>query len=146
MEKNIDENDELEDMRSYFIKDKASKNGHLLFSDFEKIMKEVRVNQKLIDIVLKFLRNYTMKDYMNFEDFKNIMTNIYFRQSFKHKKNYLFKMLLTICNEKSSIKASQLIEILQIENKEYKLSGTINEKNFVNTFYNHNISFNHCRF
>ena len=130
MEKNIDENDELEDMRSYFIKDKASKNGHLLFSDFEKIMKEVRVNQKLIDIVLKFLRNYTMKDYMNFEDFKNIMTNIYFRQSFKHKKNYLFKMLLTICNEKSSIKASQLIEILQIENKEYKLSGTINEKNF----------------
>jgi len=128
--KNIDEGDELEEMRNFFNKDKASKNGHLLFTDFEAIMKEVRVNQKLIDLVIKFLKIYTMKDYMNFEDFKNLMSNIYTRQSFKHKKNYLFKMLLTICNEKSSIKASQLLDILQIENKEYKLSGTINEKNF----------------
>ena len=126
----LDEGDELEEMRNYFIKDKASKNGHLLFSDFETIMKEIRVNQKLIDLVIKFLRIYTMKDYMNFEDFKNLMSNIYTRQSFKHKKNYLFKMLLTICNEKSSIRESQLLEILQIENKDYKLSGTINEKSF----------------
>ena len=128
--KNIDEGDELEEMRDYFIRDKATKNGHLLFSDFETIMKEIRVNQKLIDLVIKFLKIYTMKDYMNFKDFKNLMSNIYTRQSFKHKKNYLFKMLLTICNEKSSIKATQLLEILQIENKEYKLSGTINEKSF----------------
>ena len=127
---NRDEGDELEEMRSFFIKDKATKNGHLLFSDFENIMKELRVNQKLIDLVIKFLKIYTMRDYMNFEDFKNIMSNIYTRQSFKHKKNYLFKMLLTICNERNSIKESQLIEILQIENKEYKPTGTINEKNF----------------
>ena len=36
--KNNDEGDELEEMRTFFIKDKATKNGHLLFSDFENIM------------------------------------------------------------------------------------------------------------
>ena len=133
MNDNLNNTDELEEMRSYFNRDKAVKNGHLPFGEFEKIMKDLRVNQKLIDIILKFLKNYTMKDYLNFEDFKSLMSNIYFRVAFKNKKIFLFKMLLTIFNEKSSIKASQLGKILQIENKEYKSSGAIDENSFISS-------------
>ena len=39
-------------------------------------------------------------------------------------------MLLTISNEKSSIETSKLAKILKIENKEFKPSGTIDEKSF----------------
>ena len=130
MNLNINSSDELEEMRKNFNAEKTVKNGHLPFTDFEKIMKEYRVNQKLIDLIIKFLKFYTMKDYLNFEDFKNLMSNIYFRESLTQKKKFLFKMILTIANEKTSIKASQFCKILQIENKEYKPSGTIDEKTF----------------
>ena len=126
----INNSDELEEMRNYFNRDKLVNNGHLSFSNFEKIMKEYRVNQKLIDIIIKFLRFYTMKNYLNFEDFKNLMSNINFRESITSKKYFLFKMILTISNEKSSIKASQFCHILQIENKDYNPTGTIDEKTF----------------
>ena len=127
---NINSSDELEEMRNNFNSEKSVKNGHLPFTNFEKIMKEYRVNQKLIDLIIKFLKLYTMKDYLNFEDFKNLMSNIYFPVSLTQKKNFLFKMVLTIANEKTSIKASQFCKILQIENKDYKQSGTIDEKTF----------------
>ena len=71
-----------------------------------------------------------MKDYINFQDFKSLMANIYYRVSYKQKKKSLFKMLLTISNEKSSIETSKLAKILKIENKEFKPSGTIDEKSF----------------
>jgi hypothetical protein len=71
-----------------------------------------------------------MKNYLNFEDFKRLMSNLYFRVSIKDKKQFLFKMILTIANEKSSIKASQLCKILQIENKDIKPQGTFDEESF----------------
>ena len=127
---NINSSDELEEMRYHFNMDKSINNGHLPFVYFENIMKELRVNQKLIDIIIKFLKNYTMKDYLNFEDFKNLMSNLYFRVSITHKKQFLFKMILAITNEKTSIKMSQLCKILKIDNKDYKPQGTLDEKGF----------------
>jgi len=98
---NINASDELEEMKYYFNKDSSVVSGHLPFSAFEEIMKKLRVNQKLIDIIIKYLKNHTMKDYINFQDFKDLMSNIYFRVSYKQKKKSLFKMLLTISNEKT---------------------------------------------
>ena len=126
----VNNSDELEEMRYYFNRNKLVSNGYLSFSNFDKIMRECRVDPKLIDLIIKFLKFYTMKDYLNFEDFKNLMSNIYFRESITNKKKFLFKMILTISNEKTSIKASQFGKILQIENKDYKPSGTIDEKTF----------------
>ena len=128
--KNLNNEDDLEVMRANFNLEKSVTNGRLLFSNFEKLMKEIRVNQKLIDVVIKYLKNYTMKDYLNFDDFKNLMSNIYHPVSTLNKKQFLFKMILTIANAKSSIKMSELIKILQIENKDYNPSGTIDEKKF----------------
>ena len=128
--KNLTDEDDLEEMRKHFNMENSVTNGRLLFSNFEQLMKEIRVNQKLIDIVIKFLKNYTMKDYLKFEDFKNLMSNIYHHVSITHKKKFLFKMILTIANAKSSIKADELCKIIQIDNTEYKPSGTIDEKSF----------------
>ena len=127
---NKNSDDELEEMRSSFNMLKSVNNGHLPFINLEQIMKEFRINQKLVNVIIQFLKAYTMKDYLKFEDFKNLMTNIYFRVSMTEKKRFLFKMILTIANEKSSIKANQFCKILQIENKDYKPSGTFDEKTF----------------
>ena len=119
--------DELEEMRIPFNNDiPAVKNGHLDFKSFEKIMNEYRVNQKLINLLLQYLKIYTMKDYMNFEDFKYIMSNIYEPVSNKNKKKFLFNMIYSIAKEKSKIQISQLFKILQIENKNFNPSETIN--------------------
>ena len=131
MNVNINSSDELEEMRPNFFREKSVTNGHLPLINFENIMKEFRINQKLIDIIVKFLKYYTMKDYIIFEDFQNLMSNLYFRVSVTQKKVFLFKMILAISNEKTSIKASQLAKILKIENKEFKPSGTIDEKKFL---------------
>ena len=130
IDESINASDELEGMKYYFNRDNSVVSGHMPFSAFEKIMKELRVNQKLIDIIITFLKNHTMKDYINFQDFKNLMSNIYYRVSYKQKKKSLFKMLLTISNEKSSIEIKKLAKILKIENKEFKPSGTIDENSF----------------
>ena len=60
------------------------------------------------------------------------MFNIYSGQSHSKKKSFLFKMILTICNQKTTIKASQLIKILQIDNKDCTLEGNINQNEFEN--------------
>ena len=119
--------DELEEMRIPFNNDiSAVKNGHLDFKSFEKMMKEYRVNQKLINLIIQYLKIYTMKDYMIFEDFKYIMSNIYEPVSNKNKKKFLFNMIYSIAKEESKIQISQLFKILQIENKNYNPQETIN--------------------
>ena len=116
---NVKDLDELEQMRIPFNNDKpAVIDGHLNLKAFEKIMLEFRVNQKLINLVIQFLKSYTMRDYMNFEDFKYLMSNIYYPVSISDKRMFLFKMILTICNEENSIEVSKLYKILQIENKD----------------------------
>ena len=112
-------NENLEQMRIPFNNDIESViNGHMNFKSFEKIMTDLRVNQKLINLVIQYLKKYTMKDYMNFDDFKYLISNIDYQVSDTDKKYFLFKMILSISNEKSSINKSKLYNILQIDNKD----------------------------
>ena len=115
--KNIDE---LEQMRIPFNNDnEAVSNGHMSFKSFEKIMNELRVDKKLINLIIKYLKFYTMKDYMNFEDFKYLMSNIYYPIKEGNKLKFLYKMIFALANEKSStIEVKKLIKIIEIENKE----------------------------
>ena len=122
--------DELENMEKPFNSDPLVIKGHLSFSNFEKIMTELRTDKKLIDLIIKYLKRNTMKDSINFKDFKNLMFNIYSKQSLTNKRSFLFKMILTIYNQKNSIKANQLKKIFEINDKECKLEGNIDKDSF----------------
>ena len=129
---NINRNDLFNKMEQPFLYDKLVNKGHLSFDNLEKMFDEYQVNKKLVSIIINYLKIDTMKNSINFIDFKNLMFNIYSDQSHSKKKTFLFKMILTICNQKISIKASQLIKILQIDNKDCKLEGNINQNDFEN--------------
>ena len=129
---NISRNDLFNKMEQPFLLDKLVIKGHLSFDNLEKMFNEYQVNKKLVSIIINYLKIDTMKNSINFTDFKNLMYNIYSDQSHSKKKSFLFKMILTICNQKTSIKASQLIKILQIDNKDCKLEGNIDQKEFEN--------------
>jgi len=110
---------DLEQMKDLFNKDCSNdKSGHLNFKSFEKILKDIRVNQKLINLIIQYLKAYTMKDYINFDDFKYLMSNIYDPLQIDVKKKFLFQMIYTIANVESSIKTEKLTKILQIDDKE----------------------------
>ena len=122
--------DDLETMERPFKVDKLVTKGHLSFANFEIIMKDLDVNKKLIDLIIKYLQRNTMKDSINFNDFKNLMLNVYAKQSVTNKKSFLFKMILTIYNQKNSIKANQLKKIFEIDDKECKVEGIIDKQEF----------------
>ena len=124
-------NNELNTMKFYFEKQTASNRKHLSFDDFKNMLLEINVNQKLINLLINFMKCYTMKDYIIFEDFKYLMSHLYDRVSYSDKKKFLFKIILMVANQKISIKASQLAKILNIENNDYNPNGTINESNFL---------------
>jgi len=126
--KDLNNSYDLEQMKNSFNKDCSNdKNGHLYFKSFEKILKDIRVNQKLINLIIQYLKAYTMKDYLNFEDFKYLMSNIYEPIKIDEKRKFLYKMIYTIANVQSSIKTSKLIKILQIDNKEIEKKEIILE-------------------
>ena len=128
--------DELEQMRIPFNNDTpAVVNGYLYFNSFEKIMTEFRVNKKLIDLIIQYLKCYTMKDHMNFEDFKYLMSNIYDPVSITEKREFLFKMITTIANEKSGIKIGKLIKIFGIENTDINQEETIDLENLEGSLF-----------
>ena len=129
----VNNSDELEEMRYYFNRNKLVSNGYLSFSNFDKIMRECRVDPKLIDLIIKFLKFYTMKDYLNFEDFKNLMSNIYFRESITNKKKFLFKMISTINKNETRLTFEQISKYLNIKNEgEFSINGKLDEENFMN--------------
>ena len=129
---NINRNDLFNKMEQPFLLDKLVIKGHLSFDNLEKMFQEYQVNKKLVSIIINYLKIDTMKNSINFTDFKNLMFNIYSGQSHSKKKSFLFKMILTICNQKTTIKASQLIKILHIDNKDCTLEGNINQNEFEN--------------
>ena len=129
---NLNKKDLFDKMEQPFLLDKLVVKGHLSFDNLEKMFEEYKVNKKLVAIIINYLKIDTMKNSINFNDFKNLMLNIFSEQSHTKKKLFLFKMILIICNQKTSIKALQLIQILQIDNKECKLEGNINQNDFEN--------------
>ena len=127
---NLNKTDPLSKIDQSFLLDKLSPNGHLSFSNFEKMMKEYQVNNKLIELIKKYLESYTMKDSINLNGFKDLISNVYDLTKLGKKKDFLFEMISTIYNQKNAIKANQLNEILKIENKECKLEKDIDKTTF----------------
>ena len=119
-------------MEQPFLRDKLVSRGHLSFENLEIMMQEYQVNKKLIDIIIKYLKIVTMKNSIIFDDFKNLMININAEQSHSKKKSFLFKMILTIFNQKISVRGSQLKKILQIENNDVSEEGKINQSDLEN--------------
>ena len=119
-------------MEQPFLRDKLVSRGHLSFENLEIMMQEYQVNKKLIDIIIKYLKIVTMKNSIIFDDFKNLMININAEQSHSKKKSFLFKMILTILNQKISVRGSQLKKILQIENNDVSEEGKINQSDLEN--------------
>ena len=126
----------LNKIKPYFLSDKLLSNGHLSFKNFEKLMKEYRVNEKLINLIIKYLKAYTMKDSINFNDFKEIISYIYDPKNITNKKNFLFKMILAFHNEKSTIKGTQLKKFFEIDNKECNIEEEIDLDKFQNLINN----------
>ena len=122
--------DLLDKIEPHFLVDKLVIDKHLTFDNFGKMMDEYDVHKKLIELITKYLNAYTMKESINFNDFKKIMSYVYDIKDNKKKRDFLLEIILTIFHRKNSIKASQLKEIFQIENKECKLEGIIKANSF----------------
>ena len=113
-----------------FLNDVLVIDGHLPFTNFEKMMKEFYVAQNLIDLIIKYLKSYTMKESINFNDFKELLLYVHDINNNNKKKEFLFNMILIIYNRKKSIKGNQLKELLKIEDNECKLKDEIDHDAF----------------
>ena len=122
-------NDLFTSIKNPFQNDKKLiEKGRMSLINLEKLMKEYCNNQKLIDLILKYLDLLNMKNSINFDDFRNLMIDI----NPENRKAFLYKVILKISNQKDSIKGSQLKEILKIENNECILEDNIDRTAFEN--------------
>ena len=122
--------DSFEIIKKGFSKDKLVIKEHLSFENLKKIMKEFRVNEKLIKLIMNYFEAYTLKNSINFKDFNELIFNDKNSNVSANKKSILFKMILTIYNQKSELKGEQLKNFFEIENNECKLEEVINQKKF----------------
>ena len=122
--------DSFEIIKKGFLKDKLVIKEHLSFENLKKIMKEFRVNEKLIKLIMNYFEAYTLKNSINFKDFNELIFNDKNSNVSANKKSILFKMILTIYNQKSELKGEQLKNFFEIENNECKLEEVINQKKF----------------
>ena len=130
--KNGKTEDSFEEIKQKFSKDELVVKAHLSFENLEKLMKEYKVNEKLIKLIIKYFKAYTMKNSINFNDFMDLILKI---KNLKDKdkgtkKSFLFKMILTIHNQKTELKGEELKNFFQIENEECKLEEVINQEKF----------------
>ena len=79
---------------------------------------------------MNYFEAYTLKNSINFKDFNELIFNDKNSNVSANKKSILFKMILTIYNQKSELKGEQLKNFFEIENNECKLEGVINQKKF----------------
>ena len=124
--------DLIDQIEKPFLNDKLVVKGHLSFDNLKKMMKGYSVDEKLINLIVKYLEISTMKNSIIFSDFKNLISDIIFKNSEQEKKNLLFRMILAIYNRKESIKGNQLKEIFNIQNEECKLEENIDKNKFDN--------------
>ena len=88
-------NDLFANIKNPFQSDKKLiEKGRMPLINLEKLMKEYCDNQKLIDLILKYLDLLNMKNSINFDDFRNLMIDI----NPENRKAFLYKVLLKIMN------------------------------------------------
>ncbi len=109
---NFNINDFIDSMKSGF--DSLTKNTKeiLYLSDFRKLMIDANINDKMISLVIEYIRKITQKDYCSFSDIKYIFLNLNYSVPFAQKKRFLFKMILTICGKDNKVTLKQLFEYL----------------------------------
>jgi len=130
---NADKNDEsLEKIKPLFLKDKLVVKDHLPLENLEKLMIEFRVNKNLIDLIINYLKSHTMKDSINFNDFKDLISHVYDLNDLTKKKDFLFKLMLAFYNKKTELKGSQIKKFFKIEDEICKLEDIYDQKKFQN--------------
>ena len=130
---NEDKNeDPLEKIKPLFLKDKLVIKDHLSLENLEKLMIEFRVNKNLIDLIINYFKSHTMKDSINFNDFKDLISHVYDLNDLTKKKDFLFKLMLAFYNQKAELKGSQIKKFFKIEDEICKLEDVYDQEKFQN--------------
>ena len=115
-EENIENN--LDTMKNSYDSLTRNTNNIFYFKDFQILLQKSQIHKKLINLVIEYLRKYTQKDYCCFNDVKYIFTNLNYSLPINDKKKFIFKMILTICEEKNKLTYDQINKYLNIDYNE----------------------------
>ena len=113
-------------------------NNVISFKIFKGILKNANTHKNIINLVIDYLKKYTLRDYCLFEDFKYIFANLNYSLSLNDKKIFIFKMMLKIYNQDNKLSYDQISKYLDIdyeENKKVKkeiILDLFEEKEFLN--------------
>ena len=116
--------DNLETMKSGYDS-LTSQTKHILYlSDFIKYLKQFDINQKIINLIIDYLKKITEKDFCSYNDIKHIFSNLNYSSNLTDKKKFILKMIFTIFgNDKND----NIVSLKQIY--EYLDLNSLNEKN-----------------
>ena len=106
--------DNLDTMKDGFDNLTNRTKGVLYLKDFNKSLKKVGLNSKMINLIIDYLKAYTQKDYCSFNDIKYIFSNLNNTLDLSIKKRFLFNMILNIYKEKSKLSYKQIYKYLYI--------------------------------
>ena len=124
--------DSLKKIEPLYKKDKLVVNGHLSLENVKKLMIEFQVNKTIIDLIFNYFKSYTLKDSINFNDFKDLIYHVSDSNNLTKKKALLFKIMLVIYNQEKELKGSQIKKFFNIEDDVCKLEDVYNLEKFQN--------------
>ena len=106
--------DNLDDMKKGYELLTNQTKGVLLLTDFEQLLKNNEINEKLINLVIEYLKICTQKDYCSFNDIKYIFSNLRYSLEKIDKKKFLFIMLSTIFGKEGKMTYEQLYKFFNL--------------------------------
>ena len=129
-ENKFDNANNIKAMRNVYKEKTNNTNKVLYYTELRKILKEKKIEENLINLVVDYLSKNTFKEYCYFNDIKDIFNNLEFSLDLKDKKKFLFKMISTINKNENRLTYKQIAKYLNVENSgEDKKNENNNEIN-----------------
>ena len=84
-------NNNLDNMKKVYKEKTNETNKVLYYTEIIKMLKEYKISQNIINIIIDYYKQITLKEYCYFEDIKDLFTNLEYSNSLLIKKNLYLK-------------------------------------------------------
>ena len=129
--KALPKEDNLDTMRGEHDEKPFELNQVFKFEELKELLIKNNIVQNLIELIIDYLKNKTLKDYCFFNDIKTLFNNLKYDSSLEDKKRFLFHMISTINKNQTKLTYEQIAKYLKI--KEYKVEEEFDmEENKIN--------------
>ena len=130
--KELPKEDNLDTMRGEYDEKPFELNQVFKFEELKELLLKNNIEENLIDLIIDYLKNKTLKDYCFFDDIKTLFNNLKYDSPIEDKKRFLFNMVSTINKKQTKFTYRQIVKYLKIKEDDEDEEEFDMERNKIN--------------